>query len=224
MISVTPRKRKIPRAALRPSGSFSDWRARSASDPNVLAATLRCLSGPSRLRELLYLRGRKRRLSTEFEKSFLAANPSATGYLRDACPWYWASSNSGAQHANNIHPERRARNYGAARCSDGGGHAGFRASPASQAQHPLHYGRRHRLDAAENLSPRPDGRRNAQHRSHRPGGCDLHGLLRRGELHRRADCLLHRHASPARRNDPAPTAWKPDLPIARYPSARGVPA
>jgi len=28
--------------------------------------------------------------------------------------------------------------------------------------HPIHYGRRHRLDAAEHLSSRPHGRRNAQ--------------------------------------------------------------
>ena len=31
---------------------------------------------------------------------------------------------------------------------------------ARQAQYPLHHGRRHRLDAAQHLSPRPDGRRN----------------------------------------------------------------
>ncbi|MCK7577539.1 MAG: LysM peptidoglycan-binding domain-containing protein [Chromatiales bacterium] len=36
-----------------------------------------------------------------------------------------------------------------------------------QTQHPVHHGRRHRLDAAERLPPRPDGRRNAQHRPHR---------------------------------------------------------
>ena len=43
-------------------------------------------------------------------------------------------------------------------------------TPAEQAQHPVHHGRRHRLDAAEHLPSGPDGRRNAQHRSHRQEG------------------------------------------------------
>ena len=35
---------------------------------------------------------------------------------------------------------------------------------------------------------------------------DLHALLRRAELHGRAQCLLHRHASAAHRHDPAAAA------------------
>ncbi len=31
------------------------------------------------------------------------------------------------------------------------------------------------MDAAEHLSPRPDGRRDAEHRSHRQRRCDVHG-------------------------------------------------
>src|SRR5262245_62654573 len=38
---------------------------------------------------------------------------------------------------------------------------------ATETQHPLHHGRRHRLDAAEHLSTRPDGRGNAEYRPHR---------------------------------------------------------
>src|SRR5208283_2801222 len=37
------------------------------------------------------------------------------------------------------------------------------ASAGQETQYPRHYGRRHRLDAAELLSPRPDGRGNTQH-------------------------------------------------------------
>ena len=48
-----------------------------------------------------------------------------------------------------------------------------------EAQHPVHHGRRHRLDAAGLLPPRPDGRRDAEHRPDRPGGRHVHGLLRR---------------------------------------------
>ena len=81
-----------------------------------------------------------------------------------------------------------------------------RRSSQPEAQHPLHHGRRHRLDAAEHLSPRPDGRRNAQHRSHRQRRRDLHGLLRRAELHGRPQRLLHRHASAAHRHDPSATS------------------
>ena len=109
------------------------------------------------------------------------------------------------------------------RRDNGGEHAGGRAA-ATEAQHPLHHGRRHRLDAAEHLSPRPDGRGNAQHRSHRQGRRDLHGLLRRAELHRRAQRLLHRHASAAHRHDPAATAGQPVLPAARHAGGRQVPA
>ena len=35
---------------------------------------------------------------------------------------------------------------------------------AAEAKHSLHHGRRYRLDAAEHLSSRPDGRRDAEHR------------------------------------------------------------
>ena len=101
--------------------------------------------------------------------------------------------------------------------------AGGRAA-ATEAQHPLHHGRRHRLDAAEHLPSRPDGRRNAQHRPHRPRRRDLHGLRRHAELHLRAQCLLHRHVSAAHRHDPAATARQPVLSAARHAGARQVPA
>ena len=111
-------------------------------------------------------------------------------------------------------------------CHHGGGeHAGGRAAAATaEAQHPLHHGRRHRHYAAEHLSPRPDGRGNAQHRSHRQRRCDLHALLCRAELHGRAQRLLHRHASAAHRHDPAATAGQPVLPASRHAGGRQVPA
>ena len=56
------------------------------------------------------------------------------------------------------------------------------------------------------LPPWPDGRRNAQHRPHRPRGHGVHRLLRHAELHLRAQRLLHRHVSAAHRDDPAATA------------------
>ena len=62
------------------------------------------------------------------------------------------------------------------------------------------------MDAAEHLSPRPDGRRNAEHRSHRQRRRDVHGLRRHAELHFRPQCLLHRHVSAAHRHDPSATA------------------
>ena len=95
---------------------------------------------------------------------------------------------------------------------------------AAKAQHPLHHGRRYRLDAAEHLSPRPDGRRDAQYRQDRPGRRDVHRLLRRAELHRGTERLLHRHASAAHRHDPAATARQPVVSTARHPGDRQVPA
>ncbi len=95
---------------------------------------------------------------------------------------------------------------------------------AAEAQHPVHHGRRHRLDAAEHLPPRPDGRRDAQHRPHRQRGRDLHDVLRRAELHGRAQRLLHRHASAAHRHDPAATARQPVLAASRHAGAGQVPA
>ena len=100
----------------------------------------------------------------------------------------------------------------------------FAQAQRGQAQHPVHHGRRHRLDAAEHLPPRPDGRRDAQHRPHRQRGRDLHALLRRAELHRRAQRLLHRHASAAHGHDPAAAPGQPVLPAARHAGAREVPA
>ena len=47
-------------------------------------------------------------------------------------------------------------------------------------------------------------------------GGDLHGLLRRAELHRRAQRLLHRHASAAHGHDPAAVARQPVLSAARH--------
>ena len=110
-------------------------------------------------------------------------------------------------------------------CRDSGDeHAGIRAATTGEAQHPLHHGRRHRLDAAEHLPPRPDGRRNAQHRPHRQRRRDLHGLCRHAELHLRAQRLLHRHVSAAHRHDPAAAAGQPVLSAARHAGARQVPA
>src|SRR5215471_9535377 len=40
------------------------------------------------------------------------------------------------------------------------------------------------------LPSRPNGWGNPQHRLHRPGRRDLHGLLRGAKLHRRAQCLF----------------------------------
>ena len=117
-----------------------------------------------------------------------------------------------------------ARSAGVVRRRDGGEHAGGRAAAATEAQHPLHHGRRHRLDAAEHLPPRPDGRGNAQHRPHRQRRRDLHGLRRHAELHLRPQCLLHRHVSGAHRHDPAATAGQPVLSAARHAGARQVPA
>ena len=48
--------------------------------------------------------------------------------------------------------------------------------------------------------------------------------VRRAELHLRAQCLLHRHASAAHRHDPAATPGQPVLSAARHAGARLVPA
>ena len=93
-----------------------------------------------------------------------------------------------------------------------------------ETQHSVHHGRRHRLDAAEHLPPRPDGRGDPEHRPHRERGRDLHGLCRHAELHLRAQCLLHRHVSAAHGHDPAAVARQPVLSAARHPGARQVPA
>ena len=55
-------------------------------------------------------------------------------------------------------------------------------------------------------------------------GATLHRLLRRAELHRRAQRLLHRHAPAPHRHDPAAAARQPVLPAARHPGDRLVPA
>ena len=88
------------------------------------------------------------------------------------------------------------------------------------AEHPVHHGRRHRLDAAEHLPPRPDGRRNAQHRPHRTRRRDVHGLLCRAELHGGALCLFHRNEPPASRHDHAAAPRQPVISEARHPDAR----
>ena len=93
-----------------------------------------------------------------------------------------------------------------------------------EAEHPFHYGRRYRLDAAEHLSSRPYGRRDAEYRPHRPRRRDVHGLCRHAELHLRAQCVLHRHVSAAHRHDPAATARQPFLSAARHSGDRQVPA
>ena len=66
--------------------------------------------------------------------------------------------------------------------------------------------------------------RNAQHRPHRQRRRALHDVLRRAELHRRTQRLLHRHAPAAHGHDPAAAAGQPVLPAARNPGARQVPA
>ena len=103
-------------------------------------------------------------------------------------------------------------------------HAGGGTTARAEAQHPVHHGRRHRLDAAEHLPSRPDGRRDAQHRSHRQRRRDVHDLLRRAELHGGPQRLLHRHASAAHRHDPAAASRQPVLSAARHAGAREVPA
>ena len=90
------------------------------------------------------------------------------------------------------------------------------AQQPAEAQHPLHHGRRHRLDAAGHLSPRPDGRRNAEHRSHRQRRRDVRGLRRHAELHFRPQCLLHGHVSSAHRHDTSAAAGQPVLSAARH--------
>ena len=55
-------------------------------------------------------------------------------------------------------------------------------------------------------------------------GAHLPDVLRRAELHRRAQRLLHRHAPAAHRHDPAAASGQPVLPAARDPGARLVPA
>ncbi len=49
-------------------------------------------------------------------------------------------------------------------------------------------------------------------------------LLRRAELHRGPQRLLHRHVSAAHRHDPAATAGQPVLSAARHAGAREIPA
>ena len=104
-----------------------------------------------------------------------------------------------------------------------GERAGIRAT-ATEAQHPLHHGRRHRLHAAEPLSPRIDGGRNAKHRSYRQRRCDLHGLRGHAELHFRPQRLLHRNVSGTHRHDPAATSGQPVLSAAGHTGARSIPA
>ena len=60
-----------------------------------------------------------------------------------------------------------------------------RADSIQEAQHPRDLRRRHRHHQRQRLQRRPDGLRDAQHRSHRQGGPPLPPLLRRAELHRR---------------------------------------
>ena len=90
------------------------------------------------------------------------------------------------------------------------------ACPGQETEHPVHHGRRHRLDAAELLPPRVDGRRDAQHRSHRRRGRHVHDLLRGVELHRRALRVRHRHASVPRGHGPAATAGRHFVPAPRH--------
>ena len=69
------------------------------------------------------------------------------------------------------------------------------------AEHPLHHGRRHRLDERRCLPPRHHGEDQPQPGAARQRGGDLQRLLRRGELHGRPRQLHHR---------PAPHPHRPD--------------
>ena len=109
-------------------------------------------------------------------------------------------------------------------CAGNGRRACRRTGNREETQHPFHHGRRHRLDAAEHLPSRTDGRRDTQHRPYRARGCEVHDLLRRAKLHGRAHGLLHRHDAAARRHDPAAIARQPVLPAARHAIAGPVPA
>ena len=104
------------------------------------------------------------------------------------------------------------------------GRGGARRGAGEEAQHPVHHGRRHRLDAAEHLPSRLDGWRNTQHRPHRAGRREVCGLRGHAELHLRAQRLLHRHVSAAHGHDPAAAARQPVLSAARHPGDRQVPA
>ena len=125
---------------------------------------------------------------------------------------------------------KRHKKYAGFKRRPGGGQfarnglAGLCASASRQAQHPVHHGRRHRHHAAEHLSSRPDGRGNAEHRPHRKRRRALHDILCRAELHRRAQCLLHRHASASHGHDSAATARQPVLAAAWHSRRREVPA
>ena len=97
------------------------------------------------------------------------------------------------------------------------------ASAGKETEHPVHHGRRHRLDAAELLPPRPDGRRNAEHRPHRQRRRHVHDLLRRVELHRRALRVRHRHAPVPRGHGPAAVAGRDFVSAPRHAVPRPVP-
>ena len=95
---------------------------------------------------------------------------------------------------------------------------------SQKAQHPVHHGRRHRLDAAELLSPRVDGRRDAEHRSHRQRRRAVHAVLRRVELHGRALRVRHRHDSLPRGLAPAGVARRDFVSAPGNAVHRAVPA
>ena len=61
----------------------------------------------------------------------------------------------------------------------------------SQAEHPGHLGRRHRLVQHQRLQSGGDGLQDAQHRPDRPRRRPVHRLVRAAELHRRARRLHH---------------------------------
>ena len=84
---------------------------------------------------------------------------------------------------------------------DGGGLASCCADAGQQAQHRRHHGRRRRHLEHRRLSPRHDGRPHAEPGQNRQGRHAVHRLLRRGELHRRARGLRHRHVARPHRHD-----------------------
>jgi hypothetical protein len=60
-----------------------------------------------------------------------------------------------------------------------------------ETRHPRYLRRRHRADEYQRLLVRCNGIQDAEHRSHRQGGYDVHRLLRRAKLHCRKVDFYH---------------------------------
>ena len=81
------------------------------------------------------------------------------------------------------------------------GGARRRGRAGGQAQHRHHLGRRRRPVQYQRLLARDDGLQDAQHRPDCEGRHDVHGLLRRAELHRGPRVVHHRAVRPAHGHD-----------------------